>query len=82
MGRIKENIEMIEAGKKRLKQIEEKKKQLGKEPKLTKTVEAFLQITGLSLKKALSRGFVDINVEKGKYFVTSKGNNYKQRMIK
>ena len=80
---IKEKAEEIEAGKRRLELIEKKKEKLkkeGKEPKLTKQVKTFLLVTNLSLKKAIAKGFVDININTNKYIVTKKGNDYRQKI--
>ena len=80
--KINQNIQQIQAQDKREEKIKQVIQSLPSKPKITSKVEAYLQATGLSLKKAIRRGFISVNPRKGIYIVTARGNNYKQRRKK
>ena len=80
----KETLEELKKQKKREEELSKILSNLNEKPKVTKTVRAYLTAVNLSLKKALSKGYVWVKVSnnKGRYIVTARGNDYKQRRKK
>ena len=77
-------LEDLKAQKKREEELAKILSNLSKKPEMTKSVKTYLTILNISLKKALSKGYVWVKISnnKAKYIVTAKGNNYKQRRKK
>ena len=64
--KVRQNIEVLKAGERRQQKLAELLSQLEEKPKMTPQVKAYLAVTNLSLKKALSLGYVSISIKKRK----------------